>query len=49
LAGAALAPLCDYADLDGPFLTSNNPFKTPEFKNGRYILNKQAGLGVDFI
>src|SRR5690606_19971858 len=29
LAGAALAPLCNWADLDGPFLTSNNPFKTP--------------------
>ncbi|OAQ39305.1 dipeptide epimerase [Pedobacter psychrophilus] len=49
LAGVALAPLCDYADLDGPFLTLNNPFKTPEFKQGKYILNKQAGLGVNFI
>ncbi len=49
LAGAALAPLCDYADLDGPFLTANNPFKTPEFKNGKYTLNKQPGLGVDFL
>ena len=49
LAGAALAPLCDWADLDGPFLTANNPFKTPEFKNGKYVLNTQSGLGVNFI
>ncbi|MBD3748888.1 MAG: dipeptide epimerase [Sphingobacteriales bacterium] len=46
LAGAALAPLCDWADLDGPFLTSNNPFQMPVFKEGRYILQNQAGLGV---
>lgn len=49
LAGAALAPLCNWADLDGPFLTSNNPFKTPEFTNGRYILPQQPGLGIEFL
>lgn len=48
LAGAALAPLCDWADLDGPFLTSNNPYQTPHFKDGKYVLSKQAGLGVQF-
>ena len=48
MAGAALAPLCDWADLDGPFLTANNPFKTPEFKNGKYVLNTQSGLGINF-
>lgn len=46
LAAAALAPLCDYADLDGPFLTSNNPFKQPEFKEGKYVLGSGAGLGL---
>ena len=46
LAGAALAPLCDWADIDGPFLTSNNPFQTPLFKNGKYILENSYGLGV---
>lgn len=46
LAGAALAPLCDWADLDGPFLTSNNPYRTPQFKNGKYILENLNGLGV---
>nr|WP_294899479.1 dipeptide epimerase [uncultured Pedobacter sp.] len=49
LAGAALAPLCDWADLDGPFLTSNNPFKTPEFENGRYVLSQKSGLGIEFL
>lgn len=48
LAGAALAPLCDWADLDGPFLTSNNPYKDPEFKDGKWVLNEDAGLGVRF-
>ncbi|MGV8877671.1 MAG: dipeptide epimerase [Sphingobacteriaceae bacterium] len=46
LAGAALAPLCDWADLDGPFLTNNNPYHSPEFKEGKYILGKAAGLGL---
>ncbi len=46
LAGAALAPLCDFEDLDGPFLTKNNPYQTPEFKDGKYILNDTPGLGL---
>jgi L-alanine-DL-glutamate epimerase-like enolase superfamily enzyme len=46
LAAAALAPQCDWADLDGPFLTSNNPYKMPAFKNGRYVLNDSPGLGL---
>lgn len=46
LAGAALAPLCDWADLDGPFLTKNNPYKTPEFKDGKWILSDLPGLGL---
>ena len=46
LAGAALAPLCDWADLDGPFLTSNNPWPDPEFSNGKYVLHNTPGLGV---
>ncbi len=47
LAAAALAPLCDWVDLDGPFLTKNNPFKNPEFKEGRYILSETPGLGLE--
>ncbi|RZL39448.1 MAG: dipeptide epimerase [Pedobacter sp.] len=46
LAGAALAPLCDWADLDGPALTKNNPFAKPEMKDGKYILSDLPGLGL---
>jgi L-alanine-DL-glutamate epimerase-like enolase superfamily enzyme len=46
LAAAALAPQCDWADLDGPLLTTNNPFKTPELVDGKWILNNKPGLGL---
>lgn len=46
LAGIALAPLCDWADLDGPWLTKNNPFDTPQLKDGRFILSDLPGLGL---
>jgi L-alanine-DL-glutamate epimerase-like enolase superfamily enzyme len=46
LAAASLAPQCDWADLDGPFLTSNNPYKLPEFTNGKWVLNNGPGLGI---
>lgn len=46
LAGAALAPQCDWADLDGPFLTSNNPFLLPEFVDGKWFLGEESGLGL---
>lgn len=46
LAGLALAPLCDWVDLDGPFLTKNNPFDQPDFELGRYILKDLPGLGL---
>ncbi|WP_158796484.1 dipeptide epimerase [Pedobacter sp. L105] len=45
-AGIALAPLCNWADLDGPYLTKNNPFETPKLENGRYILEDLPGLGL---
>jgi L-alanine-DL-glutamate epimerase-like enolase superfamily enzyme len=47
LAGIALAPQCDWADLDGPFLTSNNPYEMPEFKDGKWVLGDGAGLGIE--
>lgn len=47
LAAAALAPQCDWADLDGPFLTRNNPFKTPGFEDGKWVLSRDGGLGVE--
>ncbi|SHM70024.1 dipeptide epimerase [Mucilaginibacter sp. OK098] len=46
LAGIALAPQCDWADLDGPFLTSNNPYKMPEFVGEKWVLGNDAGLGI---
>jgi L-alanine-DL-glutamate epimerase-like enolase superfamily enzyme len=46
LAGIALAPQCDWADLDGPFLTSNNPYKMPGFKDGKWMLGNEYGLGI---
>ena len=46
LAAAALAPLCDWADLDGPFLTSNNPYIDPVFSNGKWVLTEDSGLGL---
>lgn len=45
-AGIALAPLCNWADLDGPSLTTNNPFCAPQLENGRYILEDLPGLGL---
>lgn len=49
LAGVALAPLCDWADLDGPWLTKNNPFRTPEMAEGKYLLKDSPGLGLEGI
>jgi len=49
LAAAALAPLCDWADLDGPWLTKNNPFEDPKMKDGRYVLKNLPGLGLEGI
>ncbi len=46
-AGIALAPLCDWADLDGPWLTKNNPFTVPEMVNGKYLLKHLPGLGLE--
>lgn len=46
LAAAALAPLCHWADLDGPFLTRNNPYQDPQFKDGKWVLNNLPGLGL---
>lgn len=46
LAAAALAPQCDWADIDGPFLTTNNPYATPAFADGKYLLHNEPGLGL---
>lgn len=46
-AGMALAPLCNWSDLDGPWLTKNNPFPAPQIIEGKYQLNKLPGLGLE--
>ena len=47
LAAAALAPQCDWADIDGPFLTTNNPYGMPAFADGKYLLGSEPGLGLN--
>lgn len=46
LAAALLAPLCDYADIDGCWLIRNNPFEMPILEEGRIRLSGDAGLGL---
>jgi L-alanine-DL-glutamate epimerase-like enolase superfamily enzyme len=46
LAAAALAPQCDWADLDGPLLISNNPFTMPQLEEGKWVLTNSTGLGL---
>lgn len=48
-AGAVLAPLCDFADLDGANLISNDIAKGNHIMNGSIILNKKPGLGIEII
>jgi len=45
-AAAHLAPLADYADLDGPLLIRNDRFKGVRYEGARMILSDKPGLGV---
>ncbi len=45
-AAAQLAPLLDYADLDGNLLIKNDPFKGVTIKEGKLILPDEPGIGV---
>ncbi len=45
-AAAHIAPLVDYADLDGNLLITNDPFIGAEVREGRLVLPKEPGLGV---
>lgn len=45
-AAAQLAPLMDYADLDGNLLIRNDPYSGAKMENGRMILPDAPGLGV---
>ncbi|WP_162128127.1 enolase C-terminal domain-like protein [Flavobacterium phycosphaerae] len=48
-AGAALAPLCDYADLDGANLIANDVANGSKIVNGTIQLNENPGLGIKLI
>ena len=45
-AAAHLSPLVDWADLDGPFLTSRDPFAGITYADGKIVLPDGPGLGV---
>ena len=45
-AAAHLAPLCDYADLDGPLLIRNDPYSGLRYDGAKLCLPEGAGLGV---
>jgi L-Ala-D/L-Glu epimerase len=38
MAAAALAPWCDFADIDGCWLIRNNPFELPALEHGKVVL-----------
>lgn len=46
-AAAHLAPLVDWADLDGNLLIKNDPFHGVKVDRGRFIYNQKPGLGVE--
>jgi L-alanine-DL-glutamate epimerase-like enolase superfamily enzyme len=45
-AAAHLSPLVDWADIDGPFLTKDDPFSGVSYRDGKLILPDAPGLGV---
>ncbi|MGH7684861.1 MAG: enolase C-terminal domain-like protein, partial [Vulcanimicrobiaceae bacterium] len=45
-AAAHLSPLADWADLDGPFLTADDPFSGVTYERGKLVLPHAPGLGV---
>ena len=45
-AAAQVSPLCDWADIDGPFLTKDDPFSGITYEDGKIVLPDDPGLGV---
>ncbi len=45
-AAAQLSPLADWADIDGPFLTKDDPFTGITYDRGKIVLPDGPGLGV---
>jgi L-Ala-D/L-Glu epimerase len=48
-AAAHLAPLCDYADLDGPLLIKNDPYRGLKYEGAKLFLPEKPGIGVERI
>jgi L-Ala-D/L-Glu epimerase / N-acetyl-D-glutamate racemase len=46
-AAAHLAPLCNYADLDGPLLIKDDPYRGLEYQGANMILPDLPGVGVE--
>ena len=46
-AAAHLAPLCDFADLDGPLLIRNDPYRGLKYDGARFSLPDGPGLGLE--
>lgn len=45
-AASHLAPLCDYADLDGPLLIRNDPFQGIKYDRAKLVLPDLPGIGI---
>lgn len=45
-AAAHISPLVDWADIDGPFLTKDDPFTGVRYQNGKLVLPNAPGLGI---
>ena len=45
-AAAQISPLVDWADIDGPFLTKEDPFSGISYRDGKIVLPDGPGLGV---
>jgi L-alanine-DL-glutamate epimerase-like enolase superfamily enzyme len=48
-AGAVLAPLCHFADLDGANLIANDVASGNSVVNGKINLNEKPGLGIELL
>ena len=45
-AAAHISPLVDWADIDGPFLTAEDPFSGVQYERGKLVLPNRPGLGI---
>lgn len=46
-AASHLAPMVDWADLDGAVLISNDPFEGTRIDEGKVVLSERPGIGVE--